>query len=95
MHGRVRPEILRAPLICRLPFATGPAICPWMLHVQTSRPLATLLTEAPSSVKLPPLNGTVLRPVTSNASRPHRTEVSKRTAIWPPRGCSEMPTVGS
>ena len=92
---RLRPEVRRTPAIRRVPLAAFPATVPLSVHSNASRPRATRLTDAAAALNELPSNATTLRPVASKTSLPQRSVVSKRTAIWLPRGCKEMPTVGS
>ena len=76
-------------------FAAFPDTVPLSVHSKASRPRATRLIDAAAALNELPSNATTLRPVASKTSLPQRSVVSKRTAIWLPRGCKEMPTVGS
>ena len=82
------------PAIRSVPLAALPATVPLSVHSNARRPRATVLIDAPAALNDAPSKATSLRPVASKTSLPQRSVVSKRTAIWLPRGCSEMPTVG-
>ena len=94
-HVRLRPEPRRTPAIRSVPLAALPATVPLSVHSNARRPPATRLIDAAVALNEVPSNVTSLRPVASKTSLPQSSVVSKRTAIWLPRGCSEMPTVGS
>ena len=94
-QARLRPETRRTPAIRSVPLAALPETVPLIVHSNARRPRATFWIDAAVALNDVPSKATSLRPVTSKLSLPQRSVVSKRTAIWLPRGCSETPTVGS